>query len=786
MDLDEFSDDGFDDLPDNAFQELENQAIQFTQAHQTQQHIPSQGQKHRYAGHGWEEDDDLDTTEVTNGTGIAVGRPVVDKTLRQPTQQTQLSQRGPPPTARPRPPVPNPRWNPTIDPATAPGSTLAARPRIPNARPPNQQFPGSQRFPIQAPGRSQSSQFAPQPTPSQPQAGGVLTALQQRVRALEAELNAARGEVSILRAKSTKYQQEADAQISHLKKVNTEQTAKHEQAVEAALAAERSANTELQFLQRDMKEVNDRARRKETTIHTSAGATTPKKSTKTWGLADGFDDMDIAASPNKGQGRTKSVGGSVAANVGERTPSKGKRKRPVVDSPIKALEIHTGDVDMTEDKPASQAGPHPIIIAAPAVPFDFLQLVLDHGFARDQPPTFDILSRFAFPSDATATSFSTMIFERLPLMGNPRQPMQLLVDFAEQIIILWTRCYEEQFWEPIKYLASLISFTFQLHTSSVAPLINNKLVPIAQSTIFLVAEGSQRPSDITTAEDYSFLQQHIDTTQILSLLYNTALACATTPLETEDGLKYTAARFWKLLSLDLILLFLMPKQKVVDIIAVLNLLGTSSLPNSIGPMVEDKDATTTAGIVIERVSAKLIEHSRTTTTPEQKRSVRLAALKTMIAFARYPFGAQQLASHDSALPRLVICLSASIDDLYDQSIPSSILPPLPDSIKSSSLKIPESPAPAELYRIISQCVLLIHTLVTDPLTTNLADITRKLSLSHGGSQRYIIALGRLAFAEEDLVMEAGIEGEIVEAAHELLEMAVTPDEGETVSEAFGA
>lgn len=417
----------------------------------------------------------------------------------------------------------------------------------------------------------------------------------------------------------------------------------------------------------------------------------------------------------------------------------------------------------------------------------FLQIVLDHGFDQGQPPTFDILSRISFPSDPN-TSFSTLIFERLPLMGNPYQPMQLLVDFAEQIIILWTRCFEEQFWEPIKYLVSLIAFTFQLHTSSVAPLIISRLVPVAQTIIFTVAEGPSRLSDGTVAnnDDHAILEQQIDTSQILSLLYTASLACATTPTETEEGVKYTSAAFWKLISLDFTLLLLMPKQKITDIIGMLDLLATSSLPDSIGPISDEKDTLSVARAVIERVSAKLMEHPRATTTPAQKRSVRLTALRTLITFARYEFGAKQLASHDNAIPRLVACLSTSIDELYDQPIPPSILPPLPEAMTSSSLKFSESTTSAELYRIISQCVTLIHTLATDPCTANLADITRKLSLSHGGSQRYLIALGRLTFAEEDLIIEAGIDGEVVEAAHELLEMAVTPDEGETVSEAFGA
>ncbi|KAL7806394.1 hypothetical protein V8C44DRAFT_339083 [Trichoderma aethiopicum] len=775
MDLDEFSDDGFDDLTDNVLQELENQALQSTQAQHARHAVTQQ------FDYAWEqEDDDLDTTEVINDGGVAVGRPIVDKTLRQ--QQHQQHQHKQPQRGRPPiPPVPNPRWNPAID-----AAAMAERPRMANVRSLNQPFMSSQRFPdpSQSAARPQTAQMAALPPPTQGQSGAMVTALQKRIRALEAELNAARGEASILRSNSTKAQQSYDEQLSRLRKLNAEQLQNKERAMEAALAAEKHANVELQFLQRDMREANDRARKKDTV---AAGLATPKKASKTFGFADGFDDMDIAASPSKGQGRNKSAG-SVAANIGERTPSKGKRKRPVSESPMKALDIHTGDVEMMDTKPISQPVlQQPVIVAAPTAPFDFLQLVLDHGFAQGQPPTFDILSRISFPSDPSV-SFATLIFERLPLMGNPYQPMQLLVDFAEQIIILWTRCFEERFWEPIKYLVALISFTFQLNTSSVAPLIIPRLVPVAQTTIFTVAEGLSRLSDATATnnDEQAVLEQHIDTTHMLSLLYTASLACATVPTEVEDGARYTSPAFWKLISLDFALLLLMPKQKLADTIGMLDLLATSSLPDSIGPISDEKDAESVARAVIERVSAKLMEHPRATTTPAQKRALRLAALRTLVTFARHEFGAKQLASHDNAIPRLVACLSTSIDELYDQPIPPSILPPLPDAMTSSSLKFVEPTTSADLYRIISQCVTLIHTLATDPSTANLADITRKLSLSHGGSQRYLIALGRLSFAEEDLVMEAGIEGEVVEAAHELLEMAVTPDEGEIVSEAFGA
>ncbi|KAJ6787880.1 hypothetical protein PWT90_10992 [Aphanocladium album] len=792
MDLDEFSDDGLDDLPENALREIENQAIQFTQAQAqlTQQDQPrsSFDARAQQSDYGWEEDDDLDTAQVVNDAGVPVGRRPGGGFPKAPgAPPAQLSTN---PPRRPIPPVPNPQWNPTLAQNARPNASMAQQ--LPPSRPglaaPSQRFNPSQASAAQAPLLTQT------------QPGDVLTALQIRIRALEYDLNAARGEASIIRANSVKAQREFDAQVAQLKRANADQLDKHNRAVEAAVAAERSANTELQFLQQDMKEVSDRARRKDGGSGSGpAGniATTPKKAGgRSWGIADGFDEMDVAMSPSKGRGKGRTAG-SVAANVGERTPSKGKRKRPLMDSPVAALEIDTADIIMGDDKPElSQSSQPHITVAPPAAPYEFLQLVLDHGSFHQQPPTFDILSRFSFPSDTASASLASKIFERLPLMGNPHQSMQLQVDFAEIVILLWSRCFEEQYWAPIKYLMPLLSFTFQLHVTSVAPLVARSLVPIAQSTICLVADALQSRSpdgSFANQQEYKYYEEHIDTVEAMSLLHMCALACATSHDDVQNGLEHGLASFWKLMSLDMVLILLSPKQRFHDIVNMLDLLSTSSLPESIGPITEEKDPQLVARIIIERVSARLIEGPRSPHTQVQKKTIRATALRTLIAFARYPFGALQLAIHDNALPRLMTCLSTSIDELYDQPISSALLPDAPspadeDGYSGSSLsasKITDASATVELSRIISQCVLLIHALVTDPYTADAADMSRKLSVFHGGSQRQLLALGRLTFAEEDLIMEAGIDSEIVEAAHELLELAVSPDEGEVVSEAFG-
>ena len=362
--------------------------------------------------------------------------------------------------------------------------------------------------------------------------------------------------------------------------------------------------------------------------------------------------------------------------------------------------------------------------------------------------------------------------------------MQLLVDFATHLTGLWQRCFAENALEPIKYLAALISFTFNFNSLDVAPFVAHALIPTAEATIFPLSEWRYRlmEAELSTNEQYQYMDKHIDVPEILSLLYTTALACVTTTEETEHGTQSRAIGFWKLIEFDLVVALLTVRQRLRDILGILELLTTSSFPDSIGPIKTDKEPSFVARIVIERVSAKLTEFPRAATTPPQRRKVRLAALRTLISFASHSFGAIQLASHSHALPRLVTCLSTSIDDLYNQFIPSNVLPDVEDDNGAKREAVTPS---AELCRIITQCILLIHTLVTSPKTANLAEISQKLASFHGGSQRYILALGRLTFAEEDLVAEAGIDGDTVEAAHELLEMAVTPDEGEIISEAFG-
>ncbi|GKT86024.1 DNA repair protein Rad26 [Colletotrichum tofieldiae] len=801
--MDDFDDDEFDDLNDTTLQELENNAIQFTQVQRKpDSQTFDRSQLEKYDDLEFE-DDDLDDTEVTNELLPLIARPVADKTL---------AQHQPQPPRHPSLP-PQQRWNPTPAPANPP--LLSSRPRYPPPVPSYVPPGASQRFqngPVGAPYRPHpnsyvrpppppaSSRFNPhQPQSQVPEVAGndVVAALQQRVKALESELNSARGEVSIIRTNSTKAEQDHVVEVARLKRQNAEQVAKQERAVEAAVAAERQATTELQFLQRDMKEASTRPRPRETAPMPAAlGTTTPKKTTKTWGMADGFDDMDIAPSPGKTRGKSRDAG-PVAVPLSERTPTKGKRKRPTVDSPVMALETHAEDIVVVDEVTTAvsatrYSGPSPN-----ALPFEFLQVILDHGSLHGEPPTFDVLSRYSYPSDPT-TSFASLIFRELPLMGNPLNPVQLLIDFAHHVIRMWSQCLDEGFLRPIWDLASLLSFTLQLQTISVVPQIIKELVPVLQQSIYMIAEARFKSIDGNVSSDSSTdaMQQQVDTTYILSLLYASAAACATTLTETDNGAQTRQADFWQLITLDLVLILLTPKQRLDDTIGMLDMLCTSALPSSIGPIIPGKEPDLVARMVIDKVSLNLVDLPRAASSTNQKHAVRFAVLRTLMAFARTPYGARQIADHVSVIPRLVTALSELVDVLYDLSDPvvNTVSGGSCNSRRDGAVSAtPEDPrigadeddGRSDQSLLISQIVLLLHSMVTDPMTANVANILPKLSVAHGGSQRYILSLSRLNFAEEDLVYEAVIDADTVDRAHELLELAVTPDEGDSIAVSFG-
>ena len=395
--MDDFFDDGFDDLNDNILQELENNAIQFTQAQRLAQsqappsapQLPTQSHAANHNSYSFEDDDLDDAVVIDELAQLPLRHPAAEKGPAPPPQHRAVpSLAGQPSWNQPpgasfsshvRYPTPShPRPSALAAGYPSQRASVQALPRARHGQPPtNSQHmrpPPPPLPPVTRHSAYQASQALPQPSQGIPQhPGDVISALQARLNALEAELTSSKGEVAIVRSKYEKSVAAHAAEVARLKKQNTEALSKQERLVEAALAAEKTAATELHFTKQDLKEELQKAKRGR---NPGDGITTPKKTkTAAWGnVADGFDDIEILPSPSRAQGGPRSRGkstasGAVAPPIAERTPTKGKRKRPMVDSPVMALETED-DVVMGDQTSTAQPEPATAHHHSNGLPYD--------------------------------------------------------------------------------------------------------------------------------------------------------------------------------------------------------------------------------------------------------------------------------------------------------------------------------------------------------------------------------------------------------------------------------
>ena len=470
-----------------------------------------------------------------------------------------------------------------------------------------------------------------------------------------------------------------------------------------------------------------------------------------------------------------------------------------------------------------------------------------HGSMHGQPLTFELFSRYALPSKP-GRSFASIILGELARVSVPDNPLDLLVDFSYLIIDLWVRSLAEKYYPPIYDLAALLFFTLQLNTTAVAPRIISSLLPVAQETCLVVAEPRFKGESADFASDIDVTQclsvVYLSALGCLGPPAQEATASADDDAEPTVANSNSRTKFWMTMRHDFVMFMLSTKQPESDFHAILSLLCTSTFPTSIGPIPPPAAANSPGSdaaapptsesigrMIVDQISMYLAQPFPWAAPGSAKLCEgRLAVLRTLTAFSTSPFGALLIASSRTSIPRMVTLLSWAIDKLYDMDVPTSMWnitraqegergePNTPTNDgqggevpsrldESQAMEVDSEPAgkkqplaapphpvhspPLEqdlaplLFRIISRTVVLLHTLITDPRTGNAANISTKLATNHGGPQRYQLTLARLNFAEEDLVLEAGVDAETIELAHDLLELFVTPEDGEAVGEVFG-
>lgn len=795
--MDDFSDDGFDDLNDTIFQELENNAIQATQAASTGngtqqtatatigQNFVDLTQDDGMVDEGEYYDGGPGTTP-TNNSGFA--RPALPARVAR-TAEASGSSRIVPVHGHPEPSA-YPQYR-----QTGVGSTQRYAPPYPaytrNAYA-QQQLPARQQTPIGTQ-FTRPTHLASQTQHSRPpsrasvapedrflQPNTVIDTLKKQICALEGELNAARGEISIVRAKQKKTIQDHHQELQRIKNHYTDQLRSQEDAAKQAQYAQQLATTELEFARRDLREDFSRARRKDAT---------PKKTARTFGIGDGFDNTELAPSPTKSQGRARNTG-SVALPIAqaERTPSKAKRKRPTADSPMRPLEVHTvEDVVMSETSQTFTPHidlPNPNTNPVNPLSHKFVRVLLDHHRLNGPMGTLDTMSKYHFPSDPDI-ALANKYLHRIPDMGIPAEPTSLLSDFASFTLELWNQCLGERYYDPIADLLSLIVFTIQLDIQIVGVILPGFL-EVAQTTC-LLSLNAFRDTKVGATATESFNREildHINVSNVVSAMYLAALSCASAPLNSEIMPNTALQAFWSGIDPGFILKGLLYEQPRETYESILRLLETSALEGSLGPIEKSGSPTRMADALIDKLTHNLratppwVGDSRTSYYRHLGN-----ILRPLSAFATSRFGLARLTACTRVLPRLATVMCNVLEEIYEGDAGLHLIS---QECMSSEQDAQNDSIPS-VYEIFARLMLLLHTIITNPKADVLANLRPYMENLPGTWERYILTLARLEFAEEDLVLERGIDSKTLDLGHELLDLVVTPNPelGDQIVALFG-
>ncbi|KAJ0423907.1 hypothetical protein BJY00DRAFT_277656 [Aspergillus carlsbadensis] len=571
----------------------------------------------------------------------------------------------------------------------------------------------------------------------------------ERYSRLENELAAAKslaetkaGEAAIIRSKQAKVIEEYERQLAGLRKAVTEEMAKYKEEAEAARAEGRMLATENAFLRQDLAEEALRMNqyKAKVGVEEKEPPATPRK-TKVLPFRDGFNDDEIlAASPSKsGKSKQKTpiVSGTKRRRTNQGSPTP-LRRSPHEELPD--IEVAGEGVDET----MFDAGDEPMI-AEPIQKdthrnLQMVKRILSHRTFPNNKTDLEVMAELAFPSEPDRMLSSILLEETAKLdLDN------YAVEHIHAIVSLWSRALKEKFYQPIPMFLEIIRYILAMDTPSVLGLID-RLLPILQDSGDVNGIPRFRHSAVSR-QNYGQIRQTpsseieplVDSTEALGVLYQMACRSLNVDRDLEE--------FWRHVRYDFVLMMLNCSQRIADIRLTLSLLMTSMRGDSFGPIQEtEQDQHAIENYIVDRVANLMSE----TPQPDEGQppysraeicDLRLEALSFLMTVAFNPIvpastrGSLVIASHPTALARLSRAMHDELDALVIRRHPQEL------------------------------------------------DLQPKLYRVAGGKQKFLVVLTRLAFSE-GLVLEAGIDDETVEMAHEILDDAVNPQEARELLEAF--
>ena len=339
------------------------------------------------------------------------------------------------------------------------------------------------------------------------------------------------------------------------------------------------------------------------------------------------------------------------------------------------------------------------------------------------------------------------------------------------IIALWSQCIEERYvsiyqplslldcclslaqHQPVHLLVDFVKFILELNPIKTAPDLTNEVMSLVQSTadIILVPRcKKQAPRDD---------RADISCSECLQIIQMMAYDC-----QCDDE---EIIRFWRTMRFDFIMMLLNFVNPLGEIHIMLSILHTSILNQSFAMIVPPNNGQQDASEahIIDNLSHLLINSPRPLPgkdSPDAAEvcNLRLEVLALIEAMCETSHSAEALAKHHLVIGCLVRVMNDELDRVYDHQYGHK-----------------------ERIALVNTSTRLLHYLTTN--YPHLVNMQAKLGVVPGGEKKYLIALTRLAFSEGGFY-EQGIEDDVVDCAHQMLEARVSPEEAEQLVEAFSS
>ncbi|KAF2207603.1 hypothetical protein CERZMDRAFT_50820 [Cercospora zeae-maydis SCOH1-5] len=579
------------------------------------------------------------------------------------------------------------------------------------------------------------------------------------------------GEIAIVRQNQEKVVKQYETRLAVMQRLHAEETTKAKAEIEAQRKEREKMQTDNRFLQHDLARESERAKRANVPVRpkpTQLG--TPRKGRKA-ARGDGFDDDEVRlASPSRSFNRERSRG--------EHTPKAGaKRKRPTHDSPVALSFTQPPQALRTESTEQTLAsadsnGPEHVVVKRDTR-FDFMQLMLNHCPHEGHDATVESLAKYSFPSSPGKTLSSMFIHSISFTSTSEDNTLPLIASRA--LLKLWSKCLEDKYFAPLYLILEMLSFILRTERASVRAQLLEDAIPLCSRTIDFIAvpisRAAKSPTFAASMDMRAFeeLAEELDVERVMEFLHSLCFAATLADNKVEI--------FWSTIDFAFTLQMLGKAQPISQIISVLQMLSTSTREFTFGVISPDKSKQRDfERATVERLTNLLFEapeapKDEAPYSVEEIMEMRLEVMKVFRAMCYTDHGGLLLVQQRSAVGRFVRFLDAQMTRLY-KARPTIGMPPGSD----------ERPEAHDLIiKSINMVVRILHHLLRAYEGT--LEIVPKLHAVHGGYHKFLVSLTRVAFSEQ-LCFEAGIEDEAAEAAHNILDNVLGPEDGDAIMRAI--